>query len=82
MGIMRLGAVALAVLALSAVLAASSAAAEENQPWCAVYPTDMGRTTQCSFATHEQCLAAVSGIGSCQRNRSAAPRGDRRQRRH
>ncbi len=73
---MRLFAVATAlmtVMALSAMLAASTAAfAREDAPWCAIYPTDMGRTANCSFQTRAQCLAGVRGIGTCEPNGSSA----------
>jgi Protein of unknown function (DUF3551) len=84
---LRLVAVALAAVALPAVLAASPAAADEHQPWCAVYPSDMGRTLNCAFGTREQCLAGVAGIGTCEPNRSSnsrrkAPGRDHRRRQH
>ena len=81
MRILRRGILVLAASALPAVLAVSSTAAEGNQPWCAVYSTDMGRTSQCAYSSREQCQAAISGIGFCQRNQSSAARGDRRHRR-
>ncbi len=35
-------------------------------PWCAYYNFDRGGATNCGFATFQQCLAAVSGVGgSC-----------------
>jgi hypothetical protein len=37
-------------------------------PWCAQY-ADRRAATECAFATFEQCLATVSGIGgSCIQN--------------
>lgn len=82
MRIKHLGIMALAMLAMPA----AASAAAENQPWCAIYPTDMGRTANCAFLTREQCLAGVSGIGTCEPNRSykshrKPPGRDRRHRR-
>jgi len=73
MRLFAVGTVLLAGLALPGVLAASTAAlAREDAPWCAVYPTDMGRTASCSFQTRAQCLAGVRGIGTCEPNGSSA----------
>src|ERR1700720_3524838 len=41
-------------------------AAAQNNPWCAYYDLGEGGATNCGFATSQQCLATVSGIGgSC-----------------
>jgi hypothetical protein len=48
------------------------------QAWCAYYDLGEGGATNCGFATSQQCLAAVSGVGgSCGPNPAAyqpAPR--------
>jgi Protein of unknown function (DUF3551) len=38
-------------------------AAAQNYAWCAYYDLGEGGATNCGFATSQQCLAAVSGIG-------------------
>jgi len=49
-------------------------------PWCAQY-ADRSGITECSFATFEQCLATVRGIGgSCVQNWSPPPAASRRDR--
>jgi hypothetical protein len=35
----------------------------EAGPWCAYYDDQDGGFTNCGFATFQQCLAAVSGVG-------------------
>jgi hypothetical protein len=41
-------------------------AVAQNQMWCAYYDLGEGGATNCGFATSQQCLAAVSGLGgSC-----------------
>jgi len=73
MRLFAVGTALLAGMALPAMLAASTAAfAREDAPWCAIYPTDMGRTANCSFQTRAQCLAGVRGIGTCEPNGSSA----------
>ena len=69
---------ALAALALSAVLAHSSALAYEMPydpyPWCAIYSGDAGGASNCGFLTIEQCRATVSGIGGfCEPNQFYNP---------
>jgi len=51
-------------------------------PWCARYDS---WTIVCGFATYQQCMATVSGVGGyCQRNvmppPAASPRKQRRDR--
>jgi len=41
---------------------AASAQLENSHPWCAIYVTK-GGTRSCYFATREQCMEAISGIG-------------------
>jgi hypothetical protein len=46
----------------AAVVCIEKPAAAQNYPWCAYYGP-------CGFATFQQCLAAVSGVGgSCGAN--------------
>jgi hypothetical protein len=54
------------VIAPSVCLAAvmmfiAGAAHAQNLPWCAIMDND--GTTQCNFATLQQCLQTLSGIG-------------------
>ena len=55
-----------------AVVFVSLAPATAREPaWCAVYRTG---GNNCGFHTHEQCMAAVSGVGGfCNRNPYAEP---------
>jgi hypothetical protein len=52
----------------AAVVCIEKPAAAQNYPWCAYYGPHFG-ATNCGFATFQQCLAAVSGVGgSCGAN--------------
>ena len=79
MRLLRLGIVAIAVLAPS--FAYSYEKPYDPNPWCAAYAFG---ATDCGFLTLEQCRAAVSGVGGfCEPNqfynpRRSAPRRDRR----
>ena len=54
-----------------AVVCAEGPAEAQNYPWCAYYNFGQhGGATNCGFATFQQCLAAVSGVG---RNCGANP---------
>jgi hypothetical protein len=57
---MRLSLLLLGVL--TAVICAQTAEAQ-NGAWCAYYNFGRGGATNCGFATFQQCLAAVSGVG-------------------
>jgi Protein of unknown function (DUF3551) len=60
--------ITLAVLALAgmALIDAGSARAEKAAAWCAYYDDE---STNCGFATFEQCEADISGVGGfCSRN--------------
>jgi hypothetical protein len=47
---------------------AASAQSENSYRWCATYATK-GGTPSCYFATREQCMETISGIGgSCSEN--------------
>jgi len=51
--------------ALTAMVCIEKPAEAQNYPWCAYYNVS-GGTTYCGWATFEQCLATVRGIGgSC-----------------
>jgi Protein of unknown function (DUF3551) len=52
----------------AAVVCAERPAEAQNHPWCAYYGPEFG-ATNCGFATFQQCLAAISGVGgSCGAN--------------
>ena len=58
--------VALSGLAIAAILELAAPAAAAGPAWCAAYRNG---STNCGFNTHEQCMAAISGIGGfCNRN--------------
>jgi len=56
-----------ASLTMAALLAAATtvhAQSAYDYPWCAIYGArDGSGATSCYFATREQCLATLSGIG-------------------
>jgi hypothetical protein len=53
----------------AALVCFEKSAAAQNYPWCAYYDLGEGGATNCGFATSQQCLAAVSGVGgNCGRN--------------
>jgi Protein of unknown function (DUF3551) len=55
---------------------AASAQSGNSYPWCAVYYKDGGGTPRCNFASREQCMASISGIGGlCVQNLQYSPRG-------
>jgi hypothetical protein len=57
---------ALAVLALSGLALFYAGSARADERWCAYYDDS---STNCGFATFEQCQADVSGVGGlCSRN--------------
>lgn len=60
-------------LAAFVAAAASTGAQAQNYPWCAVY--NMGDNAyNCGFATYEQCMVTISGIGGfCERNTQFQP---------
>lgn len=55
---MRVSLVVLGILVAVASIAARADARE--YPWCAAYRNG---SRNCGFATHEQCMKALSGIG-------------------
>jgi hypothetical protein len=65
-----------------AIVAMGTPAQAQNYPWCAFY-TGPFSATNCGFATYQQCLATISGVGGyCQPNTMyrpppARPRRDR-----
>jgi len=59
---------------LAATLCIAQPAEAQNYPWCAYYNFQHGGATNCGFATFQQCLATVSGIGgSCEPNTMYRP---------
>lgn len=46
---------------LTIAVCASGPAFGQNLPWCAIMDND--GTTQCNYATQQQCLQTLSGIG-------------------
>jgi len=68
---MRLSLFVLGILAAMLFIADP---AEADDAWCAYYNFDHGGATNCGFATFQQCLATVSGIGgSCGPNPQYQP---------
>jgi hypothetical protein len=67
--------VAAALFGESLVTSAQSA---NSYPWCARYYKDGGGTPRCNFASREQCMASISGVGGlCVRNLQYGPRAQR-----
>jgi Protein of unknown function (DUF3551) len=61
--------------ALFAENTTASAQSPNSYPWCAIYYKGSGGTPRCNFATRDQCLASVSGIGGlCVQNLQYGPR--------
>jgi hypothetical protein len=53
----------------AAIVCIEKPAEAQNYPWCAYYNFQHGGATNCGFATFQQCLATVSGVGgSCGAN--------------
>ena len=51
----------------------NTSAKAQNYPWCAVYNDGSG-SKNCGFASFQQCLADVSGIGGfCTQNSTYQP---------
>ena len=76
------------VFAIAALLAAATAARAQSAydyPWCAQYGDSNGPgATSCYYATREQCMQTLSGIGgNCIRSPyyHQGPRGEPRPRR-
>lgn len=54
---------------LGCLAAVTSPAKAVEWPWCAILMDRDGSSTNCGFASREQCLTYLSGIGGyCQRN--------------
>jgi Protein of unknown function (DUF3551) len=72
----------------AATLCVAQRAEAQNYPWCAYLDLGKGGATNCGFATFQQCLATVSGVGgSCGANPMYQPapepyRSTRRRPRH
>jgi len=72
---MRAFLAALAFAALGLVVDVQPSRAEITYPWCAQY--GMQGTSNCGFATLEQCRAALSGNGGyCDQNPMFRPRAE------
>jgi Protein of unknown function (DUF3551) len=55
-------------LVLAAIIGIEKSAEAQSYPWCAYYDV-WGGTTNCGFATWQQCQVAISGVGgSCGAN--------------
>lgn len=69
----------LVILALGAATAGlGTMAYAKDQPWCAQYGGHQIASTNCGFATFEQCRATISGIGgSCYPNPRYEPASGR-----
>jgi hypothetical protein len=64
---------AVAIGAVTAMAAVTTAAQAQNYPWCARYGTPYDDTS-CGFVSYEQCMASVSGIGGfCEKNDTYKP---------
>src|SRR5262252_7237020 len=61
---MRLPILTISFIAATAALHSDNRAvsAQSAYPWCAVYYTKSG-TPMCYFATRDQCMESISGIG-------------------
>ena len=75
---MRISVLVALMLVTTAAMAPRPAAAfpdsPSNNPWCATYYDASLGMKQCTFATFEQCLATVSGVGGqCAQNPFYAP---------
>jgi hypothetical protein len=73
-----------AIFAVAVVAAVNampgSANAERYYPWCAWYDD---WTYNCSFATHAQCMATISGVGGiCKPNPYSSGENPRARRRY
>jgi hypothetical protein len=68
-----------AVDALAGSPRTGSAPAAPVWPWCAEYDME-GAVVNCGFATREQCMATVSGVGGgCRPNTAVAEPAPKRQ---
>ena len=47
----------------AAIICIEKPAEAQDYPWCTYYNFDHGGARNCGFATFQQCLAAVSGVG-------------------
>jgi Protein of unknown function (DUF3551) len=66
--------VLVALMLLTTAAMAPRPAAAHNYPWCATYYDSSRGMKQCAFATYEQCLVTVSGIGGhCSTNPFYSP---------
>ena len=64
------------ILGIFAVAFFGAQPAEADGAWCAYYNFQHGGARNCGFATYQQCLATVTGIGgSCGPNPAYQPPG-------
>ena len=83
---MRLTIVRLVLGCIAPLLVSNVSVAQSayDYPWCAVYTKTSGAMS-CYYASYEQCMATMRGIGgNCVRSPydNAEPRGGPRSRRH
>ncbi len=82
LSIFLLGTVAAIISA--AIICVTMPAKAQEYPWCAYYNVWQG-ATNCGFATYQQCMATISGVGgSCGANPRyrGPPPGPRQPRRY
>jgi len=66
---------------LTSIAGLSTHAKAQNYPWCAYYAMGENGPTNCGFATYDQCMTTVSGIGGfCAFNTQYVPPPGRRAR--
>ena len=53
----------LMLVVFTVIVCIEKPAAAQNGAWCAYYNTGDGGSRNCGFATFEQCLATVRGVG-------------------
>src|SRR5947207_7233653 len=51
------------LVVFTVIVCSKKPAAAQNGAWCAYYNTADGGSRNCGFATFEQCLATVRGVG-------------------
>jgi hypothetical protein len=62
------------VLSVITVTVLNTPTEAQNYPWCAQYSDGSGGAMNCGFASFQQCLADVSGVGGfCTQNSTYQP---------
>jgi hypothetical protein len=65
----KLNSTLFAVFAIATLTAFAPPAAAAEYPWCSLAGGSSDDVRNCGFATYQQCMANVSGMGgSCERN--------------